>query len=72
MNKKRRRTRLVHQGKYAAEVDIELIDDETGWAPYLSLADAQRLNDVRDALRQENISRASQFGRVYRLTPVNA
>src|SRR5512145_2251034 len=31
---KRKRTKLVHEGRYVAEVDVELIDDDTGWAPY--------------------------------------
>lgn len=32
---KKRRTKLVREGQYAAEVDIALIYDNTGWAPYL-------------------------------------
>jgi len=67
---KKRRTKLVRQGQYVAEVDVELICDATGWAPYLSLEDAQKLDDVREALRQEDVSRASQRGRVFRLMPV--
>ena len=38
--KKRRRTKLVHEGQYVAEVDVELIDMNKGWSPYLSLDDA--------------------------------
>jgi hypothetical protein len=42
-----------------------------GWAPYLSLDDAYKLDDVREALRDGDIKRASQLSaRVYRLTPV--
>jgi hypothetical protein len=48
---KRRHTRLVREGTYAAEGEIELIDGEGGWAPYLSPADAGRLDEVREALR---------------------
>lgn len=67
---KRRHAKLVHEGKYVAEVDIELIDTEGGWSPYLSLEDAEKLDDVREALRREDISTASKLARVYRLTPV--
>jgi len=38
--KKRMYTKLVHEGKYVAEVDIELIDAPEGWSPYLALEDA--------------------------------
>ena len=47
----RHRTKLVHEGDYVAEVDVELIDSNTGWSPYLSLDDAYKLDDVREALR---------------------
>ena len=65
--------RLVREGDFVAEVDVDLIDAEGGWAPYLSLDDAYRLDDVREALRAGDISRASRLAsRVYRLTPVTA
>lgn len=68
--KKRKHVKLVHEGNYAAEVDIELIDTGEGWAPYLSLEDAEKLDDVREALRKEDISTVSRLARVFRLTPV--
>ena len=68
--KKRKHSKLVHEGNYVAEVDIELIDTGQGWEPYLSLNDAEKLDDVREALRKKDISKASKLARVYRLTPV--
>ena len=67
---RRHRTKLIHEGQYAAEVDVELIESAEGWAPYLSLEDAQKLDAVREALRQGEIKRASQFARIFKLTPV--
>ena len=63
-------TKLVHEGNYVAEVDVELIDSDTGWSPYLSLDDAYKLDDVREALLQGDIKAASRFARVFSLTPV--
>jgi len=68
--KNRRHTKLVHEGNYVAEVDVELIDADTGWSPYLSLDDAYKLDDVRDALRRGDIKAAANLARVYSLTPV--
>ena len=62
--------KLVHEGQYVAEVAVSLIETDEGWSPYLSLDDACKLDDVRDALRRGDIRRASQLARVYRLTPV--
>ena len=65
--------RLVREGDLVAEVDVQLVEAEGGWAPYLSLEDAYRLDDVRDALRAGDVKRASQLAnRVYRLTPIEA
>jgi hypothetical protein len=66
----RRHTKLVHEGQYVAEVDVSLIETDEGWSPYLSLDDAYKLDDVREALRRGDIRRASQMSRVYALTPV--
>lgn len=67
---KKRHTKIVHEGNLAAEVDIELIYTESGWSSYLSLEDAQKLDDVRLALRHRDIKRASELARIFTLTPV--
>lgn len=65
-------TRLVREGDIVAEVDVELVNDPGAWAPYLSVADATKLDSVRQALRDGDIRRASQMAvRVYRLTPLS-
>ncbi len=65
--------RLVREGDFVAEVDVNLVEAEGGGTPYLSLDDAYKLDDVRDALRAGDVKRASQLAsRVYRLTPVEA
>ncbi len=68
--KKKHHTKLVHEGQYVAEVDVELLDTGEGWLPYLSVEDAYKLDDVRDALRRGDIKRAAQIARVFTLTPV--
>ena len=64
------RKKFVHEGRYAAEVEIEVIESDTGWAPYLSLPDAHKLDEVRQALRKGDLKAAGRLGRVYQLTPV--
>ena len=66
----RRFTKMVHEGKYVAEVDVELIETDSGWSPYLSLDDAFKLDDVRDALRRGDVRAASRQARLFTLTPV--
>ena len=65
--------RLVREGSLAAEVDVTVVEADGGWTPYLSIDDAYKLDDVRDALKAGDIKRASRLAtRVYRLTPVEA
>jgi len=68
--KTRRRTKLIHEGKYIAEVDVELMETEDEWSPYLSVEDAYKLDDVREALRRGDVKADMQHARVFTLTPV--
>ncbi len=68
----RKATELVHEGRYAAEVEVELLDNGHEWAPYLSLADAKKLDAVRLGLREGDLKAAARLGRVYELKPVAA
>ena len=68
--KRRMKTKYVHEGQYVAEVEVAMIEDETGWSPYLSVEDAYKLDDVRDALRLGDLRSAARYGRIYELRPV--
>jgi hypothetical protein len=68
--RKRHQKKYVHEGDYVAEVDIELIDTDEGWSPYISVDDAERLDDVRDALRRGDLRGAARYAKVYALKPV--
>lgn len=63
-------TRLVHEGTYVAEVDVELTITNEEWSPYLSVEDAYKLDEVREALREGDLQRAAKIGRVFKLTPI--
>jgi hypothetical protein len=68
---KRGTVEFIHEGKYAAEVPVELIEDETGWSPYLSVDDALKLDAVRLALRRGDVAEAAKHAQVFELTPVS-
>ena len=69
--KHRKKNKYVHEGHHVAEVEVELIEDESGWAPYLNVEDAYRLDDVREALRMGDLKTASRYGQIYELRPVS-
>ncbi len=49
---------------------MELLETGESWSPYLSLDDAYRLDDVREALCNGDINRALEIAKIYILKPV--
>lgn len=68
--KQRKKSKYIHEGQYVAEVEVVLIEDESGWSPYLSVEDTYKLDDVREALRHGDLESAAKYGRIYELRPV--
>jgi hypothetical protein len=72
MTDRKHSVKMIREGDYIAEVSVEMICDETGWSPYLSFRDAEKLDTVREALRNGNIGIAGRIARIFRLLPVAA
>ena len=68
--RKRLRKKMIYEGSYVAEVAVVLVEADEGWSPYLSLEDAKKLDEVRKALRNNELEKASQLADVYTLTPL--
>lgn len=66
----RQKIKFVHEGQYVAEVAVEVTESEQGWSPTMSLEDAYKLDDVREALKSGDLKAAARYGRVYELRPV--
>lgn len=67
----KKKARYIHAGRYVAEVEVDLIESEDEWSPYLSVEDATKLDDVREALQREDLESASEYGRIYKLEPIS-
>ena len=68
----KRETKFLLEGDLAAKVEVDLIESDDPWAPYLSAEEAKKLDQVRLALRRGDVEEALKFGRVYRMTPITA
>jgi hypothetical protein len=71
MTQHRRSKKIIHKGRYAAEVLIDLEYSDASWSPTMSLADAQKLQTVRLALRRNDVADAARYGRVFELVPIS-
>jgi len=66
-------TKLIHEGKYIAEVEVELINPtDNDWSPCLSVDDALKLDAIRIALRDGDIKFAKKFAKIYSISEVAA
>jgi hypothetical protein len=70
IERKRKMTELIHEGKYAAKVEVEFQYADDSWSPTMSLDDARKLETVRLALRRGDVAEAAKYGRVFELKPV--
>ncbi len=68
--KKQPRKKLIHESQYLAEVSVELLVTDDEWSPYLSVEDAYKLDNVREALKNGDTATAAQYGRIFSLTPI--
>lgn len=68
--KKRKNIKYIHEGEYIAEVEVDLIHTKDNWSPYLSLKDAYKLDDVRQALRNGDLKTASNYAQIFIKQPI--
>jgi hypothetical protein len=69
---KRKHTKFIVEGKYVAEVEVEIIDTDEGWSPYISLDDALKLDNIRESLKKKDIKTAKKSAKVFTLSPIAA
>lgn len=53
-----------------AEIKVELLDQESGWSPYINIKDAGRLDNLRRASASRDLKTAISIAKVYRLEEV--
>ena len=55
----KKKAKYVREGRYVAEVEVDLHENDLLGAPHLSLEDVTRLDKVREALRNEDVKTAA-------------
>lgn len=68
--RRRHHKKIINEGEYITEVLVELMDTDEGRSPYLSLDDARKLDEVREALREGDLKKVGKMSRVFTLLPV--
>jgi hypothetical protein len=60
----------IHEGKYAADVEILLHYSGSGWEPTIDAEDVYKLERVRAALRAGDVAAAAKEAKVFELLPL--
>lgn len=42
----KKKIKYVHEGRYLAEVEVDLIEDDHEWAPYLKVQEDTKLDEA--------------------------
>jgi hypothetical protein len=61
-------TKTIREGNLMAEVKVELIPDDGAWGPYISPADALKMERVRLALKACNKELAAKEATVFEVS----
>ena len=68
----RKTVKHIQEGRFAANVEITLHYDGSGWDPTIDMGDVQKLDRVRVALRRGDIAAAAKDAKVFELHPIAA
>ena len=61
--------RSFNEGQYVS-VEVGRPETEEGWSPYLSLADAEKLDEVRRHSVEATSTGQEQLAQLFKLTPI--
>lgn len=64
------KTQLIHEGRYAAEVEVKIINDDSPWLPIVAKEDVFKTDRVRLALRRGDIVAAAKEAKVFEMLPL--
>ena len=67
----RTRTHMVEAGGYAVAMQIEFAHPGSPWGAGIPLPDSERAQATHQALKRGDLQTAAQYGKVYRLEPVD-
>ncbi len=63
---------MIHEGRYAAEVSYDEVNDGSPFGTHVSKEDAFKFDRVRLALRQGDVASAAKDAKIFELNPIAA
>ena len=63
---------MIHEGRYAAEISYNEVEDGSPFGSHVSKEDAFKFDRVRLALRRGDVAEAAKDAKIFELHPVAA
>ena len=63
---KKKKFKYLHVGQYVAKVEVAVMEDSTGF----TVEDADKLDEIREALGKGDLKSAAKYCQIYELRPV--
>jgi hypothetical protein len=64
------RKHMIHEGRYAAEVEVRVDENGSPWGPTVNKEDVFKSDRVRLALRRGDVAAAAKEAKVFELLPL--
>ena len=64
------KTQFIEEGQYAAEVEVEIINNDFPWSPIVAKEDVFKTDRVRLALRRGDVASAAREAKVFEISPL--
>jgi hypothetical protein len=61
---------FIHEGRYAAEIDVASREDGSPWGPVVAKEDVFKADRVRLALRRGDVAAAAKEAKVFEMLPL--
>ena len=68
--KMHQKSHFIHEGRYAAEVEVTNVNDNSPWSPIVEKEDVFKTDRVRLALRRGDVKAAAKEAKVFELMPL--
>lgn len=64
------KSQFIREGRYAAEVEVTIINDDSPWSPIVAKEDVFKTDRVRLALRRGDVAAAAKEAKVFEMLPL--
>ena len=63
------KTPFIHEGRYAAEIEVQIVNNDSPWSPVVAKEDVFKTDRLRLALRRGDVAAVAKEAKVFEMLP---